>query len=84
MTIIKGLALGFGFFYLIELYKEIDKIKGIKDINKEQENILDQMVTIIIIGEISNLMTIGYQFIYFGIRLSNACKNKEYFFFYNI
>ena len=80
MTMIKGLALGFGFFYLIELYKEIDKIKSIKDINKEQENILDEMVTVIFIGGISNLMTIAYQFIYFGIRLCNSCRKKEFFF----
>ena len=80
MTMIKGLAIGFGFFYLIELYKEIDKIKGIKDINKEQENILNQMITIIIIAGISNISTIGYQFIYFGIRLCKACSKTNFFF----
>jgi hypothetical protein len=80
MTMIKGLALGFGFFYIIELYKEIDKIKGVRDVNKEQENILNQMVTIIIICGISNIMTIGYQFIFFGIRLCGACSKNNFFF----
>ena len=76
MVMIKGLALGFGFFYLIELIKEIDKIKGINDINKEQENVLDGMKTTIIIGAISNCMTIGYQFIFFGIRFYKSCTKK--------
>ena len=76
MVMIKGLALGFGFFYLIELIKEIDKIKGISDINKEQESVLNGMKTTIIIAAISNCMTIGYQFVYFGIRFFKSCKKK--------
>lgn len=80
MTMIKGLALGFGFFYIIELYKEIDKIKAIKDINNEQENILNQMIIVIIICGISNILTIGYQFIFFGIRFYKACNKNNFFF----
>ena len=80
MTMIKGLALGFGFFYIYELYKEIDKIKGVKDINKNQEDVLGQMVTTIIICGISNILTIGYQFIFFGIRLCGACCKNNFFF----
>ena len=76
MVMIKGLALGFGFFYLIELIKEIDKIKGISDINKEQESVLNGMKTTIIIAAISNCMTIGYQFVYFGIRFFKSWKKK--------
>ena len=80
MVMIKGLALGFGFFYLIKLTEEIDKIKDIKDINNKQENILNKMVTIIYITEISIALTVGYQFVFFGIRICKACNKNSFFF----
>ena len=80
MLMIKGLALGFGFFYLIELVKEIDKIKGIKDINNEQENTLNEMITIIYINGVFIVLTVGYQFIFYGIRLCKSCCRNNFFF----
>ena len=80
MVMIKGLALGFGIFYIIELYDEIYKIKGVKNLNSEQENILDKMITIVIIGGISNSITIGYQFFYFGFKLYSSCRKNNFFF----
>jgi len=80
MTMIKGLSLGFGIFYIIELHQEIYKIKDVKDVNNDQENILDKMINVIIAGAISNSITIGYQFFYFGFRLYLSCKKKDFFF----
>ena len=80
MVMIKGLALGFGFFYLIKLTEEINKIKDIKDINNKQENILNKMVTIIYIIEISIALTVGYQFVFFGIRIYKDCNKNSFFF----
>ena len=77
MTMIKGLALGFGFFYVIELNKEIKRIIRLKDINNKQENVLDSMSTVVIINGIFNLMTMIYQFIFFGIRLYIACQEPK-------
>ena len=74
---IKGLALGFGIYYLISANKEIDKLKGISDIKEEQIQILDKMKTIIFSGIISNYITFGYLFLFFTIRLLSSCKNKN-------
>ena len=74
---IKGLALGFGIYYLISSNKEIDKLKGISDIKEEQIQILDKMKTIIFSGIISNYITFGYLFLFFTIRLLSSCKNKN-------
>ena len=79
MVMIKGLALGFGIFYIVELNEEIDKIKGIGDDIKEQKATLDKMKTIIIIGGISNSLTIAYQFIFFGFRLYLSCYKTNSF-----
>ena len=35
---------------------------------------------VIIAGAISNSITIGYQFFYFGFRLYLSCKKKDFFF----
>ena len=80
MVMVKGLALGFGIFYLYKLYNEIDKIKGIGNINNSQEDILNQMKNIIIANFIFNYMTVGYQFIFFGIRFYKACRKNNFFF----
>jgi len=77
MLMIKGLALGFGIFYLLSSKDEIEKIKGIKDINQEQEQILNKMKTIIIIGLISNCSTCGYQLIFYGIRIYKSFNKKN-------
>ena len=77
MTMIKGLALGFGFFYVIELNKEIKRIIKLKDINNKQENVLDSMLTVVTINGIFNLLTIIYQFIFFGVRLYFACQKPK-------
>jgi hypothetical protein len=80
MVMVKGLALGFGIFYLYKLYNEIDKIKGIGNINNSQEDILNQMKNIIIANFIFNSLTVGYQFIFFGIRFYKACRKNNFFF----
>ena len=77
MTMIKGLALGFGFFYVIEIDKEIKRIIRLKDINNEQENALNSMISVVIINGLFNLMTMIYQFIFFGIRLYIACQKPK-------
>ena len=77
MIMIKGLALGFGIFYLISSKDEIEKIKGINDIKKEQEQILNKMKTIITIGLISNCATCGYQLIFYGIRIAKSFNKKN-------
>ena len=74
---IKGLALGFGIFYLLSASKEIDKIKGLRDIRIEQEQILNRMKSIIFSGLVSNYITFGYQFIFFTIRISLSCNKKN-------
>lgn len=77
MTMIKGLALGFGFFYVIELNKEIKRIIRLKDINNKQENVLDSMLTVVTINGTFNLLTMIYQFVFFGIRLYIACQEPN-------
>ena len=74
---IKGLALGFGIFYMLLAKKEINKIKGLRDIRVEQEQILNRMKTIIILGLVLNYITIGYQFIFFTIRISLSYNKKN-------
>ena len=77
MTMIKGLALGFGIFYCIELDKEIKRIIKVRDINNNQENILNGMITVVAINAIFNFLTIVYQFLFFGIRFFLACKDNK-------
>lgn len=81
MTMIKGLALGFGIFYIYELDIEIKRIINLKDINNKQEDVLNEMLTIVILCGVSNFVTLVYQFIFYGIRLFIACKRKTNFFF---
>ena len=81
MTMIKGLALGFGIFYIYELVIEINRILNAKEINNRQEDILQQMIMIVYACGILNFSTILYQFIFYGIRLYIACKRKKNFFF---
>ena len=77
MTMIKGLALGFGIFYCIELDKEIKRIIKVRDINNNQENILNGMITVVAVNGIFNFLTIVYQFLFFGIRFFLACKDNK-------
>ena len=77
MTMIKGLALGFGIFYVIEIDSEIKRIIKVRDINDEQEKVLNSMITIAIICGVFNFITIIYQFIFFGIRLFSATSSKK-------
>ena len=77
MSMIKGIALGFGFFYCIELDKEIKRIIKLRDINNNQENILNGMLTVVNVNGIFNILTIVYQFMFFGVRLFVACKNNK-------
>ena len=80
MAMIKGLALGFGIFYSIEIDKEIKRIINLKDINTDQEKILHTMEYVVILNGICNLITILYQFLFFGQRLCEECKsNKNYY-----
>lgn len=81
MTMIKGLALGFGIFYIYELDIEIKRIINLKDINSRQEDILNGMLTLVVCCGIFNFATLVYQFIFYGIRLFIACKRKSNFFF---
>ena len=73
----KGLALGLGIFYLLSAIKEIDKIKGLRDIRIEQQQILNKMKTMIIAGLISNYITFGYQIIFFSIRIALSYNKKK-------
>ena len=77
MTMIKGLALGFGIFYIYEIDEEIKRIIKVRDINEDQEAILNSMISFVIINGVLNFITIIYQFFYFGIRLYIACKNNK-------
>ena len=77
MTMIKGLALGFGIFYCIELDKEIKRIISVRDINNNQEKILNGMITVVITNAIFNFLTIVYQFLFFGVRFFVACKDNK-------
>jgi hypothetical protein len=81
MTMIKGLALGFGIFYIYELDIEIKRIINLKDINNRQEDVLNEMLTVVIFCGVFNFATLVYQFIFYGIRLFIACKRKSNFFF---
>jgi hypothetical protein len=81
MTMIKGLALGFGIFYIYELDIEIKRIINLKDINNRQEDVLNEMLTFVIFCGVFNFATLVYQFIFYGIRLFIACKRKSNFFF---
>jgi len=81
MTMIKGLALGFGIFYIYELDIEIKRIINLKDINNRQEDVLKEMLTVVISCGIFNFATLVYQIIFYGIRLFIACKRKTNFFF---
>lgn len=75
-TMIKGLALGFGFFYVTQMDKEIKRILKVRNINDNQENVLNSMISIVIINGVSNILTIIYQFLFFGYRLATACKDQ--------
>jgi hypothetical protein len=81
MTMIKGLALGFGIFYMYELDIEIKRIINVKDINDKQEDVLNEMLTVVIWCRVFNFATLVYQLIFYGIRLFIACKRKSNFFF---
>jgi dipeptide/tripeptide permease len=81
MTMIKGLALGFGIFYMYELDIEIKRIINVKDINNKQEDVLNEMLTVVIWCGVFNFATLVYQLIFYGIRLFIACKRKSNFFF---
>ena len=79
MTMIKGLALGFGIFYIFELDKEIKRIIKVREINNKQENPLNSMNSIVIINGTFNFLTLLYQLFFFGIRLFKSIKgNKKY------
>jgi hypothetical protein len=77
MIMIKGLALGFGIFYIYEIDEEIKRIIKVRDINEDQEAVLNSMISFVIINGVLNFITIVYQFFYFGIRLWIACKNNK-------
>ena len=80
MTMIKGIALGFGIFYVIELDKEIKRIIKMRDINENQENVLNSMLSTVNINGVFNFITLIYQFLFYGIRLFIACKsNTKYY-----
>jgi hypothetical protein len=77
MTMIKGLALGFGIFYIYEIDSEIKRIIRVRDINDSQEMVLNSMISIAIICGVFDFLTIIYQFIFFGIRLVAASISKK-------
>ena len=77
MTMIKGLALGFGIFYVFKLDEEIKRIIKIREINNKQENALNSMISILIINGTFNFLTLFYQLLFFGIRIFRAIKGNK-------
>lgn len=77
MTMIKGLALGFGIFYIFELDTEIKRIIKVREINDKQEKALNSMSSIVIMNGTFNFLTLLYQLIFFGIRIFKAIKGNS-------
>ena len=80
MSMIKGLALGFGVFYVIELDKEIKRIIKLRDINNNQEKTLKGMASVVTISGFFDFITIIFQIIFFMINLCKSCKGKKSYF----
>ena len=66
---------------MYELDIEIKRIINVKDINDKQEDVLNEMLTVVIWCGVFNFATLVYQLIFYGIRLFIACKRKRNFFF---
>lgn len=82
MVMIKGLALGFGFFYVYEMLIEIKRILNLGGLNQKQIDELKSMQNFVNFCGIAIIATVAYQILIYCIKFIKACKERRSFFFW--